>query len=339
MKGEIIAAMASDMNIQKFHTETNVQYTYRIIYSAIACWIKAAALDHNVGETSPNAGSSKKHIYQKCTQLLSSMIERYPEMKPLFYTGEDSEDPIKCIRRRLVQNGDLVNIGFETNMTLVPYTVRPISSNIEQVCGTFFDKTLFYCGISAMRKSTNDNISNNITSISDWLEQFVATAWFEPGSINHDTCEYFNSFKNTRNIHTCWQKNETEFCHGIRLVRIIINANMYEYYLEKYKNGSVYHHKLDPFLVDIKEHRKIMFALRKMSNTPLPAHMTLHSDHATLNLWVHSPYELAKYLESFTWPSRHISDVLEWKIPICLTSEIKQKLMSIGMTVTEENHG
>ena len=65
MRGEIIAAMAADMNIKKFNNETDLQFVQRVLYSATACWVKAAALDRNIGDENVDTGVSKKHIYEK----------------------------------------------------------------------------------------------------------------------------------------------------------------------------------------------------------------------------------------------------------------------------------
>ena len=59
MRGEIIAAMAADMNIKKFNNETDLQFVQRVLYSATACWVKAAALDRNIGDENVDTGVSK----------------------------------------------------------------------------------------------------------------------------------------------------------------------------------------------------------------------------------------------------------------------------------------
>lgn len=339
MRGEIIAAMAADMNIKKFNNETDLQFVQRVLYSATACWVKAAALDRNIGDENVDTGVSKKHIYEKVSKLLSAMLERYPETKYWFYMDDESEDPIRIIRRRLVQNGDLINVGFDTNMITTSSATYPIGLEAEQITGVFFDGGIFYSGLSAIRKSTNQDVANDDEAAVDWFDEFCKTAWWENGRINNDSIEYFNCVKNAKNIHSCWQKNEVDFFQNIRLIRITINKTMYEYYLEKVKGENIYHHKIDPFLLEIKEHRKMMFALRKKANTPLPAHITKHNDHATLNLWAHLPYEMRVFLESYAWPSRNINDVLEWNFPLCLLDEIKRKLNNLGMSVTEGHNG
>ncbi len=339
MTGEIIAAMASDMNIRKFVSESDTEYKQRILYSALACWIKAAALDRNITDTSATGGVSKKHIYDKSSQILATMLERLPEIKPYFTIEEDATDPVHLIRQRLVQNGDLTNIGFDTDMTTVSPAVCALNSHIEHCQGVFFGNGVFYAGISSLRKKENEVSQTESILVTDWFDEFCDTAWWEIGSIENEDIEYFNCFKNARNVSSCWQNTPSSFQDCIRLLRITINKNMYEYYLEKEKRGIVYHHKIDPFLANIKEHRKMMFALRAKAGTHLPATIKKHTDHTSLKIWVHLPIEVAIFLESYAWPSRSITDILEWQIPLCLIDDVKRKLQAIGMKITEENYG
>mgnify|MGYP006932851467 CR=1 FL=1 len=83
MKNEILVAMASDMKITKYESESDAQYTQRVLYSALACWIKAATLDRDMSQ--PNSvGASKKHIKEKCTQILEATLDRIPEARGYF---------------------------------------------------------------------------------------------------------------------------------------------------------------------------------------------------------------------------------------------------------------
>lgn len=143
MKNEILVAMASDMKITKYESESDAQYTQRVLYSALACWIKAATLDRDMSEPSAS-GASKKHIKEKCTQILEAALDRIPEARGYFYPEDASYDSVTIVRKRLVQNGDIVNVGFDTDMTLVPPSVIPLNNNIVQVIGDFFGNGSFH---------------------------------------------------------------------------------------------------------------------------------------------------------------------------------------------------
>ena len=80
-----------------------------------------------------------------------------------------------------------------------------------------------------------------------------------------------------------------------------------------------------------------MLALRKMANNAPTVKLTNYKDHLKLNLWIYLPHKELAFLESYGWPSRHINDFLEWKIPLCLKEDIKIILANLGITVEEQN--
>ena len=128
-----------------------------------------------------------------------------------------------------------------------------------------------------------------------------------------------------------------DFLQKIRFLRITINKGMYEYYIEKEKGSSIFHHKIDPVMVEMKEHRRIMLALRKMANNAPTVKLTNYKDHIKLNLWIYLPLKELTFLESYGWPGRNINDFLEWNIPLCLKEDIKTILTNLGITVEEQN--
>lgn len=335
MKNEILVAMASDMKITKYESESDAQYVQRVLYSALACWIKAATLDRDMSQ--PNAvGASKKHIKEKCTQILEATLDRVPEARGYFYHEDAQYDAVTVVRKRLVQNGDIVNIGFDTDMTLVPTSAIPLNSVTVQIIGDFFGNGIFYSGISALRTASNDIIRDNVDA-AVWLQNYCNNAWWEPGAVTNDSIEYFDYSKPVRNNSYCWQPTSVDFLQKIRFLRITINKGMYEYYIEKKKGGSIFHHKIDPVMVEMKEHRRIMLALRKMANNAPTVKLTNYKDHLKINLWIYLPLKELTFLESYGWPSRHINDFLEWKIPLCLKEDIKNILANLGITVEEQN--
>lgn len=335
MKYEILDAMALDMNIIKYASEADFQYYQRILYSALACWIKAAALDRNMSESN-SLGASKKHIKEKCSQILEEAVCRIPEAKPYFYRDELEIDPVTTVRRRLVQNGDIVNIGFDTDMTLVPASIVALNARTEQIRGQFFNNDIFYAGISALR-TTNIEFELDISDVTEWLQNYCSSSWWEIGAITNDSLEYFNHSKKSQNNSHCWQPESVGFIQKLRFLRIPINKNMYEYYIEKASNGDIYHHRIDPVLIEMKEHRRMMLAFRKIANNVPIAKLTKYTDHIKLNLKVYLPLKDLTFLESYAWPSRNIEDYLEWKMPLCLRDNIKIILENLGITVEEFN--
>lgn len=82
MESRILLTMAADLGINRYGNESETQYCNRVLYSAMASWIKASALDRLVTSVqTDNTGVSRRHILDKCTSILSEMLKRFPESK------------------------------------------------------------------------------------------------------------------------------------------------------------------------------------------------------------------------------------------------------------------
>jgi len=76
MEYRILHAMAADLGIFKYENESESQYCNRVLYSAMASWIKAVALDQPVTSGQmDNPGVSRRHISDKCTAILNEMLK------------------------------------------------------------------------------------------------------------------------------------------------------------------------------------------------------------------------------------------------------------------------
>lgn len=338
MKSELVRLMSTDMNIQQYIGESDIEFAQRIIYSAMACWIKAACLDRDLSLEGTKDGISKKHITERCTDIIDRILNRIPELKPWFY-NEKSDSPVKLIRERLIKSGDISNIGFDTDMTISQEKVKAVSHDIEQICGVFFGSRIFYSGVSALQKSNQPLKMERMIPSTEWFKAYCMDSWWKSGAITAESKEFFDCDSLGEPNHSRWIFTEIETSQKVRLVRIPINKYMYEYYLEKTQNGIWHHHKIDPFLLEIGEHRRIMLVLRKMANHPARVYLRRYCDHIKINIRVHLPQKEQSFLESYAWPSRSIADVLEWTVPLSLTNSIRELFINMEFEIMEADNG
>ena len=79
MEDRILCAMTADLGISKYENESERQYCNRVLYSAMASWIKAAALDQPItSQQRDYPGVSRRHIFDKCTAIFNEMLKRFP---------------------------------------------------------------------------------------------------------------------------------------------------------------------------------------------------------------------------------------------------------------------
>ena len=116
--------MAEDLAITRYCNENQDSYVCRVLYSAAACWIKTIALDSSNIDNCADLGVSKNYISRKCRDIFNELLNIFPIFRSFIKTDERN-DWIQIIYQRLLSHGDLVNVGFDTNVALsIPSTVR-----------------------------------------------------------------------------------------------------------------------------------------------------------------------------------------------------------------------
>ncbi len=341
MKDEIINAMAKDMNIAEFSDESETEYTNRILYSALASWIKASALDRSVGnEHEPNAGVSKRHITEKCERFLEEMLIRHPKCKSWF-TFEKQDSPISLIRSRLLRNGELLNVGFDSNVILSQAETIPLCNNLSRYKGVVLKPDAQYSGISVIgEKSNHDTIGySHIEDTLLWFRNYIHQAWWSKFENNNDSVSYFNPFEKVRSNSRCWQSSKPRYVNDIILARRTANQVNHEYFfLRRVDEGEMFH-RIDPFIKTIGEHRRFMIAIRNLAGNKNAAKVCVHRDYVGLITWSYLPQQEATLLESFAWPSNNYSDMINWKMTIGIYNYIKPFLTALGIELQEEHNG
>ena len=341
MREQMIAAMSKDLKINKYSTETQAQFETRVIYSAIASWMKASALDRPLAsKTSKEPGVSKRHLLDACSTVLQEYLCRFPASQAWFLPETNSEDPVSIIRQRLYQSGDLTNIGFKTNVVLSENTALPLTESLVQILGIIFDGHVRYTGVAAIMNTQMAPLADNGTAevASTWFANFVKTAWWTPSS-SDEAVEYFDPYKRVNSFSSGWQTKRPESVLGFTIKRRVINKMSYEYIIEKNINGRSYSHRLDPYLQKTHEYRRILFALRKMAHNPVSITVDAFQDHVHLKMRVYLPDKEQSFLETFAWPHHSIIDRLEWDIDTDAWAYIRRKLLCLDVELEETRHG
>jgi len=340
VEDKMLYVMASDLGITKYEIETDVQYRYRILYSAMACWIKAASMDCPItGSINTTPGISRRHINNKCSAVLAELLKRYPDCKMWFETEGNPENPVIMLRSRLLRHGDLVNVGFSTNVALTTPKRVQLTQNLECIKGNVLQANNTYSGVANIVLTPHDKkiIPELVPHVSKWFGQYIKSAWWQQTDLLDEGIQYFDSYKKSRNNHACWQTILPQIVGDIVLLRRIVNKNSYEYLL--YKPNEYKIHRIDPVLQELGEHHRFMIGMRAVSENPVPIQVIQYSDHIELKLRIHLPTREGVLLESCAWPHNSITDRLEWDMPFPVWEYIKPYLAGLGLKITEGTYG
>lgn len=331
----IIDKMATDLGIYRYHDEDVTFYNCRVIYSAMSCWVKAITMDQPVGSKENHlSGVSRRHIYERGNTILQSLIKMNPETSSWFNVEDAKENPIVIIRNRLLNHGDLLNEGYDTNLALSFAHKKQFIPGYDTIYGEILEKNIFYSGISAL-------CSNNVTkqlkvneNTEKWLKNLSKKIWWSPIPSKMGELMYFNPSHKSRNNYTAWNNSLPDAPDEIILGRLMINQNSFEYYLLKPKSKLL--HRLDPFLQEQGYHIRIMYELRKEANNCVVAIAKNFGDHIHLQLFTHLPTNEQIMLKSYAWPYNRINDMLCWTMYDYIWNYIKPHFESIGIRVVEE---
>lgn len=340
MEDRILYAMADDLGISKYENESESQYCNRVLYSAMASWIKAVALDQPVtSEQMNNPGVSRRHIFDKCTVILNEMLKRFPESKPWFESEKTEENPIALLLSRLLRHGDILHVGFETNLILAGRNELILSDKVKCKKGEVLSAGTFYSGIAMLQKIQKSEISEPeaVPEITAWFWDYVKSAWWKETGTD-DNIQYFNAYKRTKNNHTCWQTEQPEPVKGLWFIRRSAYKNGYEYFLLR-KDECLYKHQLDSFLREMGEHRRFMVVMRYMADNAVPVQTEHYSDHISVKLRIHLPQKESTLLETYAWPHKTASDRLEWDMDEDVWDFIKPYLYHLGLCKEGKVHG
>lgn len=331
----IIEKMAADLGVYRYHDEELTYYKCRVMYSAMSSWVKAIAIDQPVGiKENHFYGVSRRHIYERGNAVLESLIKMNPETAPWFYFEDDEDNPIVIIRDRLLNHGDLLNEGFDTNLALSNSHRKQLVSGYDTIYGEILGKSIFYSGISALGNNNITIQSEKRENIEDWLKCFLKKIWWSEIPSEIQEMKYFNPEYKSRNNYSAWNSTIPNVYDEIILGRLAINKNGYEYYILKPKGKLM--HRIDPFLQEQGCHIKIMYALRKKANNSVTAKIKNYDDHIHLKLYTHLPTSERIMLESYAWPDNRVNDILCWTMYGYIWGYIRPYFESIGIQILEE---
>lgn len=331
----IIDKIAADLGIYRYHDEDLTAYKCRVIYSAMSSWVKAIAMDQPIGSKENHlSGVSRRHIYERGNAVLESLIKLNPETAFWFKDEDTDENPVVIIRNRLLNHGDLLNEGFDTNLALSIAHKEQFISGYDTIYGEILGKSIIYSGISTLCGNNATMQSEVCENAEEWLKCFLEKIWWSDLPSEMNELMYFNPAHKSRNNYSAWDSSLPNVFNEIILGRLTINKNKYEYYLLKPKSKLI--HRIDPFLQEQGYHIRIMYALRKKANNSVTAIIKNYGDHIHLKLFTHLPTSGRIMLESYAWPYNRINDMLCWTMYDCIWQYIKPYFESIGIRIVEE---
>lgn len=345
MEEKLLSRMASDLNIRKYHNETTLDYECRLLYSAIASWIKAACMDRSILSLAssqsgrPGDGVSRRHILIKCVPVFDELMKRFPHLQPWFDTHKMVGNAVEYLRSGLIACGEMVNVGYDTSLALAKEERIQLTPVLARCKGIVLSPDCFYSGVSTL--CVTDPIDSthlaDVTSVEQWFSNYIENAWWTSVDNLGESVSFFDPYHPSRSNTYSWQDTPTKGVQGVLLLRRIVNKYDREYVLYKPSEKKI--HRIDSVYKDFREYRRIMMGMRVSVNNPVPMTVYTYDDHVKIVLSTHLPRKEFLMLRTYAWPRIGIIGKLEWDMPVEVWLYLKPWFAALGMDIAEEQYG
>ncbi|HEY9059693.1 MAG TPA: hypothetical protein VIO64_04195 [Pseudobacteroides sp.] len=341
MQKDIINQMAKDMSIIRYSFEDDTSYATRVIYSALSEWIKVAILDRDVNdEELYTDGVSKIHVTQKCEKILEAMLAICPEAKNWFYPTKKWEYPIREIRKRLEYAGYIVS-GINNSIQLSSpkyasvydgfYLYRGDSFYLRSMVsglGTYIHKQPEFGCQSDIKRMFFIPDKNAVDTVRDF-ENSISRS-YEKSLNETKSREYFN-FTSYKSFSESW--DQAFYQEG----KITVYRNgIFDYGLAKFRNRQVYIYQFPKAIISTNDVRRFMYGIKGMYNMECKALIRRHGDAIKMKIFSALPLREQSLLHMMAWPSRDISDITKYIIPVEFTQIIQNTLNNLNIKILEE---
>lgn len=334
MGNDLIEEIAKDLGIKRFRTENEKSYCSRVIYSGIACWIKASTMDSNQS-AEESVGVSKIHVLHKTEPILNEILARIPCVVPYF--TEEGCSVIGDMRDRMLRTGELEYVGFKTNIILRKRESFQLGSGIYREVGTILDENSVAVGLSQIHLGEIETVIVDEKETGEiWLRHYLQTASWKKISKLDDKYEYFDANMKTGSNYACWVHS---FPGGVNnsvvLLRSGDSRTGYTYYLLNRENG-LHIHAIDSFYASLGEVKRIMFLLRKQANNAVKVYVREYADNVQIKLGATLPDREENLLYSYAWPIEKYTNKINWIMLPKIWIYIKSFFEILGLEIMEE---
>lgn len=341
MNNELLSTMRRDMNIMRYDGEPQDYYVGRILYSALAQWMRYIVLD----ETTQNSDrKSKTYVLTRMRKILNSMSDAVPLSKGWFFTDKNSavdvDELIRHLRDKMLAAGELMEVDEQRNLGLPQRKIEECVSGYLRVFGLSQDILKFqHVGITRVFQDPVVNEKQDkiaiIPEIDGYLSWIFKTAnWIECKNV--ETMEFFNPFSKKPSYQS-WTSNMNK-SENRQLARITLYKGLHEYYLVKREKDKVFSSSLVETLSDYKEERRILLGLRKSVNNSMNARYVVKEPVVILKLYCGLPLREQAYLDTYCWPLNCMEDKYNFVVPKFIWNYVCKMLNNnLGLELVEEN--
>lgn len=347
MSNILIDSIAKDLNIIRFKNEAIEFFGNRIIYSAVAAWIRTALLGKSYSDIdldNDELDVDVMHLIQRVKPIASALISTIPHSDKWFFSEELSSMASNCVRKilwNMVLCNEVAVMNNRRRMSISPKKKLEFGNNSIVLGGTSWqtsDRKISTFGFGRWIKSKseglyklNDELSIPSISALDWLNRLLKDAPWSNKMPEGD-------FKLFVPEQTKWHKDSWIICNildtpqGISLIKNRVGA----YILVKKDGDIIKTVLLDQWYHKTKEICRIMYAISARVGKPSCFEVTLYDDCVFVHIHSRIPKAEERLILLTSWPYKNISDPFIKVIPMILWNDVKNVIENLGIQCIEK---
>lgn len=340
MNNELLSKMETDMRLFRFYDEPEAKYIARVIYSGMAMWMKAIALD-GMNEIDKQPSSiSKNHHTTRADCILKQFLAFAPDAIDWFYDDNSLDKPlfpIHLLQERLLRSGEIDELGFTNRIMPVLPTKVAITDTLARCKGLHNGIHAQYNGITSVIEEKLDAASKNtFVETLDFAEKFLHSANLTPDTQSREK-EYFDPYVKTDTFYQSWEQKIPE-CNPY-LSRVETSFQQYHYFVESNENGITKSCRIDDYMVASGNLLRLLLVFRSRVFNPISVTITHYPHYFKLKRYVKSfPYPEEATLQAIGWPINSISDNLNYCYHSYMLPVIKSILGNLLMNINEVSY-
>lgn len=311
-KREISSALSRDLSIYKYTGESDKEYYSRLSYSALGMWARfLASCADNSTKAEGNIHKGSHH------RKLSEMLSRYQVIFDDLADYYQDDDPIALVRAPLFASRDLLEIGFDSRISIGDKANVDVDRFLSITIGDVgLCKGAFASGLAcvSLSKRQDCTIPEFLSywqvpqeSASQILDNYIAHAKWDVFTVTQEF-EFFDTHRQGP-LSSCW----IQACPIIETPSIIRKKPMFgksEYYLVKRLNDVVYASKFSEFDQhdEIRVTQRLLYAMKASSRNKCVVNVDIYRQCSIWRFWSKLPPQEEKLLRYIGWPKNGITN-------------------------------
>lgn len=308
-KKELLRTMSEDLRIMPYLNEKELDFQNRVLYTAMAEWVRAFVQDEMIDDFDGYKIKSKHYLTRKSNQQLKLILDVFEESRDYFNIDRKSYSS-SLFRQRMLNVGELLELD-KGNQLVRSMRERDITEEVTQVqgkigCSLPLKKTGLTT-ISPIRSNSQNDFSLNVINPKKFLNDFIRNKHWDVYPHDSKHVEIWHKFKFIRNYSL--QDNVIYLAQQPILYGSNVN------YLLKKEADKIRSIEINKKLARIGEHFRLSIGAAVEVNINRVSYKKLDSA-IMIKLPVRLPQMEMNLIHAFCWPLKNVNDSQNFIVPL-----------------------